>query len=718
MSELRWNPLLRTWTMVASHRQNRPQMPKDWCPFCPGSGRVPDEYDVYKYDNDFPALSQNPPKPDDVGSDLYQMEPAYGKCEVILYSSEHRKTLCQLPLDHIKKLVDLWISRVEELSKDRKIQYVFPFENKGEEVGVTMPHPHGQIYAYSFVPQKLKVELDSAKEFYEKKGKCIICQMNEDEIEFKKRILFENEHFIAYLPYFTDYPYGIFIVSKNHKSLITDFNERERLSLAQILKIITGSFEVLFDRPFPYMMVMHQSPVNAKEYKDSNEYFHFHIEFYPPLRARDEIKYYASSEMGAWAAANIAAVEETAKEMRIAKLRYLSKGGFTLIKQEFVKEFVSIYGGKVGDVSVFSAPARVNLIGEHIDYNGGLVFPAALDINIYMAIRKRKDGQIYFKDMDFPGEVETGINNEMVKGEDVSWANYPKGVLKVLREKGYKFDSGFETLFSSDIPHGAGVSSSAAFEVVFAYGISEIFSLRISKRNIALLCQKAENEFVGVNCGIMDQFAVAMGEKNHSIMLNCNTLDYQLIPLELEDYKLVLVNTNKERKLSDSKYNERRAECEQGLKELQKVINIPNLCGLDSKKFEELKNNISSPIVRKRVKHVVSENERVKSAGEALRKGNLREFGRLMEKSHSSLRDDYEVTGIELDTLFEKARKFDGCIGTRMTGAGFGGCTVNLVHKDKIEDFKSAVADDYTKETGLIPSFYVCEVGDGVKQIS
>jgi galactokinase len=180
----------------------------------------------------------------------------------------------------------------------------------------------------------------------------------------------------------------------------------------------------------------------------------------------------------------------------------------------------------------------------------------------------------------------------------------------------------------------------------------------------------------------------------------------------------VLVNTNKERKLSDSKYNERRAECEQGLKELQKVINIPNLCGLDSKKFEELKNNISSPIVRKRVKHVVSENERVKSAGEALRKGNLREFGRLMEKSHSSLRDDYEVTGIELDTLFEKARKFDGCIGTRMTGAGFGGCTVNLVHKDKIEDFKSAVADDYTKETGLIPSFYVCEVGDGVKQIS
>ena len=316
MSELRWNPLLKTWTMVASNRQGRPNMPKDWCPFCPGSGKVPDHYDVHVYNNDFPALTQYPEEPEVEGTDLYQVSENYGKCEVILYSPEHTKTLPELSAVHIKKLVDLWVQRFVEMSKDERIKYVFEFENRGAEVGVTMPHPHGQIYGYSYIPMKAKVELDSCREHYEKKHSCMICDMNKEEKAFGKRIIAENDSFIAYLPFFTDYPYGVFIVSKSHRGNITDFNDQERWDLANMLKNVTGGMDTLFDKPFPYMMCMHQTPVNSEDYKTADRYYHFHIEFYPPLRDANRIKYYASSEMGAWAACNPLAVEDTAATLR------------------------------------------------------------------------------------------------------------------------------------------------------------------------------------------------------------------------------------------------------------------------------------------------------------------------------------------------------------------------------------------------------------------
>ncbi|KOF56387.1 MULTISPECIES: galactose-1-phosphate uridylyltransferase [Clostridium] len=326
MAELRWNPLLGDWTMVASNRQNRPQMPKDWCPFCPGPGKkVPEHYEVYEYDNDFPALSKEPPEPDTVGSNFYKTEKAYGKCEVILYSPEHTKTLSELPLDHIRKLVDLWSERYTELSKDEKVKYIFEFENRGEEVGVTMPHPHGQIYAYSKMPLKIKTELNSCKKHYEENDECLICRMNKEEQEFKNRIIIENEDFLAYLPFFTDYPYGMFIVSKNHISKMVDFDDREKNNFADILKKVSGTFDSLFDRRFPYMMCIHQAPVNSPEYGNYDDYYHFHVEFYPPLRSKEKIKYYASSEMGAWAACNPRSVEETAEELKEAYKKYLSK---------------------------------------------------------------------------------------------------------------------------------------------------------------------------------------------------------------------------------------------------------------------------------------------------------------------------------------------------------------------------------------------------------
>lgn len=321
MAELRWHPLIKTWVMIASHRQGRPQMPSDWCPFCPGSGRVPDEYDVMVYDNDFPALSQEPPIPDEVKTDFYRSKEAYGKCEVILYSPEHNITLPELSEGHVKKLVDLWTERFIELSKDEKIKYIFIFENRGELVGVTMPHPHGQIYGYSYIPQKLELELSACKEYMSEKGSCLVCDMQEDELKNKERVIFENEDFSVLLPYFCEYPYGIYIVSKKHKQNLSQFTEQEKMNLAITIKQASGTLDSLFDTQFPYMMCMHQSAVNSGDM----EHYHFHIEFFPPMRSAEKVKFNASSETGAWAHANPTKPEEKAEELRQAYRKYIGK---------------------------------------------------------------------------------------------------------------------------------------------------------------------------------------------------------------------------------------------------------------------------------------------------------------------------------------------------------------------------------------------------------
>ena len=324
MSELRFNPLLRDWTMVAANRQGRPQMPKDYCPFCPGSGKVPDHYVVHTYANDFPALSHDSGKPSDVATGVYQSAEAYGQCEVILYSPEHTTTLPELPEAHIRQLVDLWSERFKALEEDSKHKYILIFENRGEEVGVTMPHPHGQIYAYSYIPQKLRTELESCREHYSQTNRCLLCDIEQTEQQFQQRMITENDSFTAFIPFFTDYPYGAFIVSKNHKTAITDFSDKEKDDLAAILKETTGAMDELFQKPFPYMMVVHQRPVNEQSVDD---YYHFHIEFYPPLRDANRIKYLASSETGAWAPCNPTAVEDTAQQLRDAHARYMERLG-------------------------------------------------------------------------------------------------------------------------------------------------------------------------------------------------------------------------------------------------------------------------------------------------------------------------------------------------------------------------------------------------------
>ena len=320
MAELRWHPLIKDWVMIASHRQNRPQMPKNDCPFCPGSGKVPDNYDVYMYPNDFPALSQTPPTPDPVATDFFKTAEAYGKCEVILYSPDHTKPIRELTDEHMLKLVDLWVERFNAMKADERIKYVFIFENRGEVVGVTMPHPHGQIYGYSFMPKKLCLELESAKEHKEQTGKCLYCDLLENEVKERKRIIFENEHFTVFLPFFCEYPYGVYIMSKAHKGDITEFTAEERFALGQTIRRVSGMLDSLFNTNFPYMMCMHNAPVNSG---DTSEYFHFHIEFFPPMRSDVKQKFNASSETGAWAHCNPTAPEQKAEELRAAYARFI-----------------------------------------------------------------------------------------------------------------------------------------------------------------------------------------------------------------------------------------------------------------------------------------------------------------------------------------------------------------------------------------------------------
>ena len=321
MAELRWDPFIQDWTMVASNRQNRPQMPKDWCPFCPSSGNVP-EYEVMKYDNDFPALRQDPPVPDDVATDFFRTAPCYGKCEVILYSPQHTVTLPELSDEHMGKLVDLWCERFAALSADPKVKYVFIFENRGDVVGVTMPHPHGQIYAYPFLPKKLQLETESAKAYYEKTGHCLWCDHLANEKKERKRIVFQNEFFTVFLPFFSAYPYGVYIQPNAHRQYITDFTPEERRALGLTVRDTAGMLDSLFGYKFPYMMCMHNAPVNCGDHAKD---FHFHIEFYPPMRSAVKQKFNASSETGAWAACNPTCPEDTAEELRQAYARFLAR---------------------------------------------------------------------------------------------------------------------------------------------------------------------------------------------------------------------------------------------------------------------------------------------------------------------------------------------------------------------------------------------------------
>lgn len=384
------------------------------------------------------------------------------------------------------------------------------------------------------------------------------------------------------------------------------------------------------------------------------------------------------------------------------------------MKEKLLEKFKELFGNADG-VSLYFSPGRVNLIGEHTDYNGGHVFPCALTLGTYGAARKRNDRLVHFYSMnlDHLGVIEASLD-ELVNKKEYNWANYPFGVVWAFAEKGYTLGCGFDMVIWGNIPNGSGLSSSASLEVLTGVILKDLYGIdALSMTDLALIGQYSENNFNGVNCGIMDQFAIAMGKKDQAIFLDTSDLSYTYAPIKLADEKIVIACSNKKRGLGDSKYNERRAECEEALAELQTKLDIKALGELSEEEFEANKDLIKSEVRQRRAKHAVYENQRTLKAVDALKAGNLEEFGKLMNASHVSLRDDYEVTGIELDTLVENAWEQEGVIGSRMTGAGFGGCTVSIVKTDCVDKFIENVGKAYLEKIGYAADFYVVEIGDG-----
>ena len=383
------------------------------------------------------------------------------------------------------------------------------------------------------------------------------------------------------------------------------------------------------------------------------------------------------------------------------------------MKQTVLKKFEELFKDTNG-VNVYFAPGRVNMIGEHTDYNGGHVFPCALTIGTYAAVRKRADRKLNFYSMNFEelGIIETSID-DLTPSEAAGWTNYPKGVMWAFAERGMKMDCGLDVVLYGNIPNGSGLSSSASLEVLTGYYLRDLFGFDVTNIDLAKIGQYSENNFNGMNCGIMDQFASAMGKKDHAIFLDTADLSYEYAPLVLEGAKIVVTNSNVKHSLVNSEYNVRRSECEKALEELQTVVKINGLGDLSEEEFEANKSVIQDEVRVKRAKHAVYENQRTIRAVAALKSNDLKLFGELMNASHVSLRDDYQVSCEEIDVLVEEAWKIDGVIGSRITGGGFGGCTVSIVKDEAVDTFKEKVGAAYKERVGKTADFYVVEIGDG-----
>ena len=384
----------------------------------------------------------------------------------------------------------------------------------------------------------------------------------------------------------------------------------------------------------------------------------------------------------------------------------------TLSIQQLRSNFATIFGAEADHT--FFSPGRINLIGEHTDYNGGHVFPAAISLGTYGAARKRDDNLLRFYSANFEDKeiIEVPLENLRFEKEH-NWTNYPKGVLHFLQKAGHVIDKGMDVYIFGNIPNGSGLSSSASLELLTGIIAEKLFDLKLGRLDLVKIGKQTENEFIGVNSGIMDQFAIGMGADQRAIYLDTNTLEYDLVPLDLKDNVVVIMNTNKRRELADSKYNERRAECEKAVGELKQKLSIATLGELNEWDFDEYSYLIQDENRLKRARHAVLENQRTLQAQAALQAGNLEKFGRLMNASHVSLEHDYEVTGLELDTLAHTAWEQEGVLGARMTGAGFGGCAIALVRKDAVEAFQKNVGKKYEEVVGYAPSFYIAEIAGG-----
>ena len=731
MSELRWHPFLEQWVITATHRQDRTFLPpEDYCPLCPTRpGGFPtevpnDDYDIVVFENRFPSLQPSPPPPAVAGTALSPVEPAAGICEVVLYSPSHHETLASMPLARVRNLARVWKDRFLDLSRKELVRYVFVFENRGEAVGVTLHHPHGQIYGYPFVPPVLEKELAAARAFHQRSGQCLFCASLAEELASGKRIVLEGERFVAFVPFFARYPYEVYLASKHHQASMGEWTPADMDDLAAVLKGLVAKFDALFDKPFPYVMVVHQSPTGGAD----DALYHLHFEFYPPLRAANRLKYLAGSEAGAGTFIDDKLAEESAAELRAAgpasiaevieadrraaaartaRVRPAERAPQAPMREVLVRTF-----GPGGPITTASAPGRVNLIGEHTDYNEGYVFPMAIELGIEMAARSRPGREVRVHAADLGETVAFTVGASIDRDPGHPWSNYVRAVLWALQQSGVE-PGGMDLAFSGRLPQGAGLSSSAALEVATALSAQALAGFPMERPRMAQLCQRAENDFVGMQCGIMDQFISLMGRAGHALLLDCRSLEAEQVPLELSGHSIAICHSGLAHALVGSEYNLRRQQCTTGVKALR--ARFPAIRALRDATLEQLEacRPDVEPVVYRRCRHVIGENGRALASAAALRSGDLRRFGRLMDASHDSLRDDYQVSCREIDLLVDLARQVPGVLGARITGGGFGGSTVNLIAREAVPAFEEKVLREYQRRTGLTARLIVSAAARG-----
>jgi UDPglucose--hexose-1-phosphate uridylyltransferase len=728
VSELRWHPLLEQWVITATHRQDRTFLPpEDYCPLCPTRpGGFPtevpsDTYDIVVFENRFPSLQPSPPPPAVEGTPLSAVRPAAGACEVVLYSPNHRDALASMPLARIRNIAWVWRDRYLELSSNALIRYVMVFENRGEEVGVTLHHPHGQIYAFPFVPPVPEKELAAARAHRERTGRCLLCDALAEERADGRRIVLEGERFVAYVPFAARYPYETYLAPKAHQASMADWTAADVDDLAAVLKGLLLKFDALFRKPLPYVMVVHQAPTQGSDPRDA----HLHFEFYPPLRSANRLKFLAGCESGAGTFINDTLPEETAAELRrvgpqsVAAVRDAERrgtatggggsGGGAPMADVLAKVF-----GPGGGIVTAVAPGRVNLIGEHTDYNDGFVLPMAIEAGIELAARPRAGHEVRVHSADYQETVVFPLAAPIPHDPEHPWSNYVRGVLWALERAGFAV-GGMDLAFGGNLPQGAGLSSSAALEVATALAARAISGLELELPRLALLCQEAENEFVGVKVGIMDPFVSLAAKAGHALFLDCRSLAFQQIPLVLGEHVVAICHSGVKHALVGSEYNVRRRQCAAGVEALR--ARFPEIRALRDATLEQLEACRSelAPEVYRRCRHVIAEDGRVLESTAALRAGDLARFGQLMDASHASLRDDYEVSCPEVDLLVDLARRSPGVLGARITGGGFGGCTVNLVRRDAVEAFRAEVLGEYQRSTGIVPRLFVSRAASGAR---
>lgn len=765
--EMRRDPLTGDWVPLAAHRMNRTFLPAaDSCPLCPArpgaaysDGEVPDtDYDVVVFENRFPSLQRVPGVADAVVEDapLQLHAPAAGRCEVVCFSSDHRTSFGALSPQRVRTIIDAWADRTAALGAEPGVEQVFCFENRGQEIGVTLHHPHGQIYGYPYVTPRTRALLDEAREHHRRTGRNLLRDVLDSELADGRRVVLETEHWVAYVPFAARWPVEVHLAPRRDVPDLPALTDAERDDLAtaylELLRRLDRFFETADGDPIPlpYIAAWHQAPAHegrsvADGGTDDVTLARLHLQVFSVLRAPGKLKYLAGSEsgMGAW-------ISDTTPERIASRLQELAPSsaargwvrswsdddGAARARAVFAASFDEAADGPADahearagqeQVPVWAAPGRVNLIGEHTDYNAGLCLPIALPHRTYVAMRPRPDSVVRLASAQAPGETWTTTLEDVAPGAVTGWGSYVAGVAWALREHLVAQGAdpgaitGFDAAVDSSVPFGAGLSSSAALECAVAVALDDVAGLGLratdaGRAALATASVRAENEIAGAPTGGMDQSASLRATAGHALLLDCRpglgpVESAEQVPFDLDaaGLALLVVDTRAEHRLVDGQYAARRATCEDaartlGLGSLRELADDVAATGDPAGALAVALEKLPDDVARRRVRHVVTEIGRVRDLVALLRDGRPDAVGPLMNASHASLRDDYEVSSVELDVAVDAAR-VAGALGARMTGGGFGGSAIALVRADQVEAVADAVRAAFEREGLGAPGF-------------